>query len=170
MDARLSSLISPEEIAEKIRLIAFEINRQYKGKELTLIVVLKGAMCMAADLMRLIEVPFTVETVRAESYGARGTTPGELTLTGIERLEIAGRDLLIIEDIYDTGRTLDKISQALLEKNPKSLKTVVLLCRKSAPKRPDFTLFEISDEFVVGYGLDYKEHFRGLPGIFILHP
>lgn len=168
MDVRLKPLITPEEIAQKVEAIAAQLNQEYQGRELTLIVILKSAICFAADLMRHLKVPFVVETLRASSYGVRGTTPGTVELSGIEEIDVAGKDLLIIEDIYDTGKTLEKIVFGLRVRNPKSLKTVVLLRRKSAPRAPDYTLFEIGDEFVVGYGLDYKEHFRGLPGISII--
>lgn len=164
----LKPLISSNEIAEKIRETADLLNREYKGRELTLILVLKGSICLAADLMRLLSMPFVLEMVSAASYGQRGDTPGKLQLSGIEQLELSGRDILLIDDIYDTGQTLEEIARQLRAKNPRSLKTLTLLCKQKTQKRPDYYLFEIGNQFVVGYGLDYKEHYRGLPGIYII--
>src|ERR1700730_5696151 len=104
--SELKLLISSEKIAHKVNEIADLLSREYQGRELTLVLVLKGAVCLAADLMRALTIPFVLEFVHAASYGSRGTTPGELELFGIDQLEVAGRDLLLLDDIYDTGQTL----------------------------------------------------------------
>lgn len=162
-------LISQEEINLKIQETAAVIDRDYKEKNLAIVMVMKGAVCVASDLMRAIKTPFTLEYVKASSYGQNGTTPGELYLEGIENLDIEGKDVLVVDDIFDTGRTMDRILQKLKTKNPNSLKALVLLI-KDVPHKvsllPDYILFTIPDRFVIGYGLDYKEYYRGLPAIY----
>ncbi len=161
-------LISKEQIDSRIKEVAAEINQQYQGKEITLVMVMKGAIYLTADLMREITVPCMLEFVRASSYGL-GTVSGELTLQGIEDLSLQGKHVIIIDDIFDTGKTMTTIQEKLLLQQPASLKTLVLLL-KNRPRTiadvPDYVLFPIEDEFVIGYGLDYQEHYRGLPGVF----
>jgi hypoxanthine phosphoribosyltransferase len=131
--------------------------------------VMKGAIHLTADLMRKITVPCMLEYVRASSYGL-GMVSGELTLQGIEGLFLQGKHVIIIDDIFDTGKTMTAIKEKLLLQQPASLKTLVLLL-KNRPRTiisaPDYVLFPIEDEFVIGYGLDYQERYRGLPGVFI---
>lgn len=164
----LKELLSAERIKKKVEEAASLLNRDYAGRELTLVVILKGALCLAADLMRHLTIPFTLETVRASSYGVGGMLSGPLKLFGLEHLQLEGRDLLLLDDIYDTGQTLDQVEALLLEKKPHSLKRMTLLCKKGARRPPDYSLFEIGNDFVVGYGLDYKEHYRGLPAIYTI--
>lgn len=163
----LTPLISADVIASKIADVAKQIDRDFSGKSLILIFILKGSVCLVADLMRQLKTPLELEAVRASSYGLLGTTPGQLQIQGLESLNIAHKDILLVDDIYDTGRTLNAIAEQLKNRGATSVKTLVLLRKKSSPaKRPDYVLFEIGDEFVVGYGLDYKEQYRSLPGIF----
>lgn len=165
----MNLLISPEEIAEKIQETAVQIDREYQDKEITFVLVMKGSICVASDLIRSLNTPFTLECIRASSYGQNGTTPGELYLEGFDRLNLEGKDVIVIDDIFDTGRTMDGILKKLQTKNPRSLKSLVLLL-KDVPHKvsilPDYSLFTISDLFVIGYGLDYKEFYRGLPGVY----
>ena len=165
----MNLLISPEEIAEKIQETAVQIDREYQDKEITFVLVMKGSICVASDLIRSLKTPFTLECIRASSYGQNGTTPGELYLEGFDRLNLEGKDVIVIDDIFDTGRTMDGILKKLQTKNPRSLKSLVLLL-KDVPHKvsilPDYSLFTISDLFVIGYGLDYKELYRGLPGVY----
>ncbi len=124
---------------------------------------------MTADLIRRLKVPFTLDYITASSYGRNGLNPGELVIRGMETLLIEDQEILIMDDILDTGATMKGVVERFKERNPKSLKTLVLLVRKAnraVAYRPDYVLFDIDDHFVVGYGLDYKEHFRGLPGIY----
>jgi hypoxanthine phosphoribosyltransferase len=167
-DSRFKLLLAEQEIEHRVEQIALELNRIYANKELTLIIVLKGAMCLASDLMRHLTCSLTLEMVQAASYGQKGVERGALALGGLEGLEIQGRDVLLIDHIYDSGTTLERIREDLEKKGPSSLRTLTLLCRKSAPKRPDYFLFEIDKGFVVGYGLDYKEHYRQLPAIYVM--
>lgn len=163
-------LISPEEIEQKIIRVGQQIDIEYAGKELAIVMIMKGSVCLAADLIRHIHVPCTLESVRAQSYGLRGEKRGDLTISGVDNADIAGKDVLLIDDIFDTGNTLTQVSARLNELGPKSLKTLVLLVKNVphvTPKLPDYVLFDIEDRFVIGYGLDYKEMYRGLPGIYV---
>lgn len=164
-------LIAPEAIARRIHTVAAELDLLYAGKELTLVMILKGSFILAADLIRALKTPTQVEMISASSYGARGTERGELTITGLERLDIQGRHLLLVDDIFDSGHTLAAVAERLQAGKPASLRTLVLLEKKvsrTVPLRPDHVLFHVENEFVVGYGLDYKEQYRGLPGIGIM--
>jgi hypoxanthine phosphoribosyltransferase len=167
---KLKPLIGQKQIADKVQQIAREINREYAGKDLVILMVLKGAICLVADLIRAIEVPCDLEVVQCASYGESGTQRGSLRIFGLDRLNLQDRDLLIVDDIFDSGDTLTSLIDALQKKKVRSLKTLVLLCknvRRKTSLRPDYVLFDIENHFVVGFGLDYKECYRGLPAIFI---
>jgi hypoxanthine phosphoribosyltransferase len=130
---------------------------------------MKGGICITADLMRAIEIPFKFEFLKASSYGNNGMSAGKLTINGIESLDIEGRDVLLVDDIFETGNTLQRIIKELSAKNPSSIKTLTLLVKEIPRKTsylPDYILFHIPDLFVIGYGLDYKEFYRGLPAIY----
>lgn len=163
-------LISSEEIAAKISEVALQIDRDYQGKELTIVMVMKGAVCVTADLIRHIQTPFTLEYVKASSYGKNGTSRSELMVQGLNQLDLAGKEVLVVDDIFDTGHTMAALLSCIQEKKPKTLKSLVLLV-KNVPRTinylPDYTLFTIENHFLVGYGLDYKEYYRGLPGVYI---
>jgi hypoxanthine phosphoribosyltransferase len=167
---KLKQLIAQKQIASKISEAAREIDREYSSKDLVILMVLKGSICLVADLIRAIEVPCDIEVVQCKSYGSGGTHRGSLQIIGLESLELQGRDVLIVDDIFDSGHTLDSLTEAIQKKKPRSLKSLVLLCKNVKRKvaiRPDFVLFDIENHFVVGFGLDYKERYRGLPGVFI---
>jgi hypoxanthine phosphoribosyltransferase len=161
-------LISEEEIRQKVAEVAKVLDAVYAGRELTIVMVMKGALCLAADLIRQLKTPCAIEMIQASSY--RGATHrGELFIRGIEEMELASKEVLLIDDIYDSGETLSRIVAKIQEKHPKTLKSLVLLSKKvarSSPYIPDHVLFEIDNVFVVGYGLDYNEHYRGLSGIY----
>lgn len=165
----LELLISADEIEQKLAEVSAKIDAEYQGEALTVIMVMKGAVCVAADLIRQLHIPATLEYMKASSYGHKGTTRGELKITGIDQLDLKGKNVLIVDDIFDSGTTMTGIVERLQEKSPKSLKTLVLLLKKvprETAYRPDYTLFEIENRFVVGYGLDYKEYYRGLPAVY----
>ena len=169
VDDNLELLISPEELAAKISEVAQQINVDYADKQLTLIMVMKGSVCVSVDLMRNLDIPFKLEYLKASSYGYNGTTGGKLTISGLDHLEIEGRDVLLVDDIFETGNTMLGIIDLLKTKKPNSVKTLLLLVKNIPRKttyRPDYVLFDIEDHFVIGYGLDYKELYRGLPGIY----
>ncbi|MBS3904307.1 MAG: hypoxanthine phosphoribosyltransferase [Simkania sp.] len=165
-------LVIPEEtIVERIIEVAEQIDREYEGKELLIITILKGSICLVADLIRQLNGPNIVEFIRCSSYGASGHVRGRLRITGLDQLEVEGKDILLIDDIFDSGHTLTAVFSRLQELKPASLKTLVLLAKRvprKVPFQPHFVLFEIEDRFVVGYGLDYKERFRGLKGVYAL--
>jgi hypoxanthine phosphoribosyltransferase len=169
----LEPLITKEAIAQRIVEVGATLDQEYAGKELVLISILKGSMCITADIIRELHCPLSVEFIRASSYGARGSSRGELTIKGFDDLDIEGRDILLVDDIYDSGITLTTVMNKIQAKNPNSLKTLVVLSKKTDRRKldykPDYVLFEIEDYFVVGYGLDYKEYFRELSGIYNLN-
>lgn len=167
---KLKPLIGQKQITDKVRQISREIDCEYAGKDLVILMVLKGAICLVADLIRSIEVPCDVEVVQCASYGERGTDRGSLQIFGLDCLNLEDRDVLIVDDIFDSGFTLSTLIDALQKKKVRSLKSLVLLCKniqRNSSLRPDYVLFDIENHFVVGFGLDYKERYRGLPGIFI---
>ena len=165
----LDLLISSDEIQVKIKEAAQQVSKDYEGKQLTIVMLMKGAICVTADLIRNIEIPFKLEYLKASSYGHNGMKSGELNIEGLDNLDIGGRDVLLVDDIFETGKTVLGVIEKLNKKNPKSLKTLLLLVKDIPRKtsyRPDYVLFDIEDRFVIGYGLDYKEFYRGLPGIY----
>lgn len=162
-------LISPDQIKERVAQIADRIDHDYEGKDIVMIMVMKGAVCIVSDLMRTIKTPCSLEYVQASSYGNK-TTAGQLTLSGLEKLDISNKHILIVDDIYDTGTTMNTIKKQLLLQNPASIKTLVFLVKnrnRSTNEVPDYVLFTIEDEFVIGYGLDFDELYRGLPGVYV---
>ncbi len=169
MDA-LTLLIDQQSIAIRVQEVAAQISGDYLEKDLVIVGVLKGALCLMADLMRALSIPFCVETVQCASYGTRGAERGELEVIGLERLNIHHRDVLVVDDIFDSGHTMTTLVDLLQGKHPSSLKTCVLLNKQDVAKvktlRPDYVLFDIENRFVVGYGLDFKEQYRGLSGIY----
>jgi len=162
-------LISPQEIAAKIEDAGRQIDADYNGEELTIVMVMKGAVCLASDLIRTLKTPTLIEYIKASSYGQNGAVRGALTIHGLDSLDLSSKHVLVVDDIFDSGFTMEGIVAQLQQKNPKSIKTLVLLSKNIERKtayRPDYVLFDIDDHFVVGYGLDYKEKYRGLPGIY----
>ena len=166
-------LISHQEIQNKILEVGEKLHQEYGKEEVVVLMVMKGALCIGSDFIRLTKLPCTVEFIQASSYGQGGTKRGELTLQGFDKLNIENKHVLVIDDIFDSGATLSGIVEQLKKKHPKTIKSLVLLL-KNAPKvtnySPDYALFPIDDEFVIGYGLDYKEFYRGLDGIYIYRP
>jgi len=169
----LELLIRDEMIAKRISDIAEELNGKFQKKEAVLVSIMKGAVCLTADLMRKLSFPVTFEWIECKSYGMKGMQRGPLSIRGVDDLELKNKHVIIIDDIFDSGETLSNIYKKILEKNPASALSLVLLA-KDVPREtsyfPDYVLFTIEDRFVVGYGLDYKEHYRGLPGIYAYGP
>jgi hypoxanthine phosphoribosyltransferase len=163
-------LISSGDIQKRIKEVAAQIDCDYAGKEIVLVMVMKGAICITADLLRTLECPCSLEFIQASSYGNNGTVAGGLTIRGLENLNLQDKHVIIVDDIFDTGNTLMRIKNELAEQHPASLKILVLLLKnkkRTMQDLPDYALFAIEDEFVIGYGLDYKELYRGLPGIYV---
>ncbi len=169
---RLSSrpLITKSRIARRVREMGVSITTDFVGKDLVLLPVLKGAYMLAADLARCINIPFTVEFIRAQSYiGVRSS--GCVELSHWPEAALEGKWVLIIEDILDTGRTTAALRQRLKAQHAAGISLCCLLdkpSRRVAQSEADYVGFTIGDDFVVGYGLDYQEQYRHLPEIYVL--
>ena len=166
-------LISKEDIAKRIKEVAEQINKDYEGESLLLVGILKGSVLFFSDLIREIEVPVSMDFMAISSYGSGTTSSGEVKMIKDLDKTIEGKNVLIVEDIIDSGNTLSYLKRLLLSRNPKSLKLCTLLDkpdRRTADITVDYCCFSIPDEFVVGYGLDYDELYRGEKDIYILSP
>jgi hypoxanthine phosphoribosyltransferase len=158
-------LVTEQQIQDSINKVAEEIRARESGKPLTVIAIMTGSIVFLADLMRKLDQPIRVGVVQTSSYKG-GTKRGALTINSDMMLDVEGRDVLLVDDIFDTGHTLDKVIEMIDELGPKSVKSAVLLLkrgRQEVKMRPDYVGFEIPDEFVVGYGLDYRDMYRNLP-------
>ncbi len=166
-------LIDEKTIARRVTELAGEISAAYEGKKLLLVCVLKGAMIFAGDLMRRLKIPVEIDFIAVSSYGTDTVSSGVVRILKDLDSSIKGKDVLIVEDIVDTGLTLKYLCKNLLSRQPRSLKVVTLLdkpARRLVECVPDYCGFEIPDHFVIGYGLDYNEDYRQLPGVYILSP
>ena len=166
-------LISEEEIQAKVRELAAELSREYAGKDPVFVGVLKGVVVFFADMMKHIDIPAQIDFMWISSY--QGTTSCEMNVKKDVSSDLEGRHVVILEDIFDTGNSLDFTYKHLMSKKPASLKICTLLDK---PERrnpavtlvPDYVGYVIPNEFVVGYGLDYNEYYRNLPYVGILRP
>ncbi len=161
-------LITEEQIAKRVRELGKEISADYQGKTVHLICVLKGAYTFLADLARVMEVPVTLDFLAVSSYGKGKTSSGEVQLTKDLDVSLAGRDVILVEDIADTGLTLNYLLNMLRSREPATLKVAAFLSKPSRREidvQVDYVGFEIPDRFVVGYGLDDNQRFRELPYI-----
>lgn len=165
-------LISQSQIARRVRQLTNQLKADFAGRDLVVVSLLTGTVMFLADLIRHLDLPLRLDFIGVSSYGA-GTTSGELAFTKQLRLKVDGRDVLLVDDILDTGKTLAKVREVLQAQNPRQIKTCVLLDKKSrrvAPVEADYVGFEIPDYFVVGYGLDFAERYRNLPFVGVLKP
>ena len=163
-----SVLITEEQISQKIKQTADMINKSYNGKPLLFVSILKGSFVFLADLIKKIDIPCEVAFMAAKSYYDGTSSTGEVTITMDLDKDISGYNVIIIEDIIDTGRTLKDIVNILKSRDPVSVKVITLLDkpqRRLVDFKADFSLFEIDDLFVIGYGLDFGEYYRNLPFI-----
>ena len=166
-------LLTKEEIEEVVKELGKKITEDYKDKNLFLITVLKGAVVFLGDLMRAIEIPCEIEFMVLSSYGAGTTSTGSVKIVKDIDLPLEGKDVLIVEDILDTGYTLSFLLDLLKGRNPNSIEICTLLDKPDRRKveiSAKYTGRKIPDEFVVGYGLDYDEKYRNLPFIGVLKP
>lgn len=165
-------LISEREIEERVAELGRVISRDFENmaRPLSIIVVLKGAVFFAIDLMKHLSTPTRVDFLQASSYEGGMSTVGEVTLVKDITMPIAGTDVLLVEDIVDTGLTASWLREHLATHRPTSLRLVTLLdkpSRRRIPVEIDYTGFQIPDEFVLGYGLDYDEGYRNLPAVYV---
>jgi len=169
-------LLSEAQIQERVRQLGRRIEAEYHGRPLTIVAVLTGSLVFLADLIRQIGLPLRVALLQASSYKGAVSTAGPLLLNEAFVPDVAGRDVLLLDDILDTGHTLSALVRQMTERGARSVRTVVLLRklgRQEVQLEPDYCGFTIPDAFVVGYGLDYADDYRHLPYVAILpgsHP
>jgi hypoxanthine phosphoribosyltransferase len=167
----LTEILSSKDIERKISGMASKISGDYRQGNLVLVGALKGAFMFVADLARSLEIPSQIGFVGVSSYGAGTESSGKITVTKKLDVDIKGKDVLIVEDIVDTGRTLQFIVSYLKSFNPKSIKACSLIDKKERREVDivvDYACHEVSDGFLVGYGLDHDENYRNLPAIYHL--
>ncbi len=167
----MKPLFSRERIASEVERVAAEISRDYQGREVVLVAVLKGSFLFLADLVRHLTVTSVVDFVRLASYGAETYSSGVVEMRKNLEEPIRGRDVLIIEDIVDSGHTLSYLYNRLLLQEPASVKICTLIdkrARREIPIEADYVGISMEDGFIVGYGLDYDERYRNLPEIYLV--
>lgn len=168
MKETISVMISEDEINAKICEMGAQISKDYEGKQIHMICVLKGGVFFTTELAKRVTVPVTFDFMSVSSYGGSTVSSGNIKIIKDLDEAIVGKDVLIVEDIIDSGRTLTHLVRLLQSRNPKSLKLCTFLDKPSrrdpnADVKVDYTVFEVPDEFVVGYGLDYDQKYRNLP-------
>ena len=165
-------LITDGQIAQRIRGMSRDIVRDFAGREMVVVSLLNGTVMFLGDLIRNLALPLRLDFIGVSSYGA-GTESGDLVFTKELRLDVRGRDVLLVDDILDTGKTLYRVLGKIRALKPRRIKTCVLLnkaARRVEAVEADYVGFEIPDFFVVGYGLDFAERYRNLPFVGVLHP
>lgn len=166
-------LVSQEELQKKIVELGKEISKDYEGKNLLVVGILKGSVIFMADLLRAISVPCEIDFMSISSYGSGTESSGVVKIVKDLDINLEGKDILIVEDILDSGKTLFHLRELLSARNPRSFKICTLLDkpeRREADISADYKGFSVPNEFVVGYGLDYDEKYRNLPFVGVLHP
>lgn len=164
-------MLTEEEITTRTKELAKQLDKLYEGRTPVVVCILKGSVVFFADLIRNMETPLTIDFMSVSSYGKGTKSTGELVVKKDLATDIAGRDVLIVEDIIDSGNTLYNLKKMLIGRMPASVNIVTLLDkpeRREVPMEPEYTGFVIEDEFVVGYGLDYAEEYRNLPYVGVL--
>ena len=167
-------LITKDEIAAKVRELGQQITRDYAGKQPVLVCILKGASVFFTDLIREIDLPLTLDFMAISSYGSATKTSGVVRILKDLDNDILGKDVIVVEDIVDTGITLSYLTKTLMQRGAKSLRIATLLDKPARrvvrDLKVDYMCFDIPDAFVVGYGLDYNQTYRNLPDIGVLSP
>jgi hypoxanthine phosphoribosyltransferase len=164
-------LISEAEIQQAVKTLGGAVSRAYAGEPLTILGVLTGSIMLVTDLLRQLEMPVKLGLIQASSYRGASTTPGQLHINTALVPDISDRHVLLVDDIFDTGRTMQGLLERLETHSPRSIRCAVLLwkeVRTVVPLVPDFYGFKIPDHFVVGYGLDFNDEYRQLPYIGVL--
>lgn len=167
-------LVSEEQLRQKVAELGAQISRDYEGRDLLMVSILKGGAVFMADLMRTVSIPCAIDFMVVSSYGGANTeSTGLVKIVKDLDADLSGKDVLIVEDILDTGITLSNLLPMLRLRNPSSVKLCTILSKPSRRKadiEPDYLGFEVPDEFVVGYGLDFDEKYRNLPYVGVLKP
>ena len=169
----LKVLITEEELKNKVQELGAAISRDYEGKNLLMVSVLKGSVIFMADLMRAITIPAQIDFMSVSSYGAGVKSSGVVKILKDLDALLEGKDLLLVEDILDSGNTLYNLAGHLRDRGAASVALCVLLdkpARREKPIQPNYVGFTVPDEFVVGYGLDYADRYRNLPYVGVLKP
>jgi len=170
---RLNRLLTQEQVASIVQGLADRISKDYDGRELVLVCILKGAFVFLSDLIRHLRIPAQVDFVRLASYGSGMKTCGKIEITKDVEIPLENKDVLIIEDIIDSGRTLQFLRDRLALLNPRSIRVCALLgkkARREVEMEADYLGTEVDDLFIVGYGIDFNEHYRHLPEIYYVTP
>ena len=168
MAEHINVMLSEEEINSRIAELGEQISRDYEGKEIFLVCILKGASFFACELAKRITVPVNIDFMKVSSYGGGTVSSGQVSIKMDVSESIAGKDVLIVEDIIDSGNTLNLLPKILMERGPKSIRLCALLDkpdRREVDVKMNYVGFRIPDKFVVGYGLDYDQRYRNLPYI-----
>jgi hypoxanthine phosphoribosyltransferase len=163
-------LLNEKQLHAGVAEVAAKIQNDYQDRPVTIIAIMTGSLIFLADLVRRLEMPIRISLIQASSYRG-GTSSGDLQISQSMMLDIAGRDCILVDDIFDTGKTLLEVGNSLRALNPKSLRSAVLLHKLGQSKVelvPDYIAFAIPNEFVVGYGLDYDDHYRNLPYVGVM--
>ena len=169
----ITCLIPASDIQARVKQCAKDISEEYRDKNLLFVGILKGSFVFLSDLVRELTIPCEISFMQAASYGAGSTSSGSIDIALDTKRSLKGYDVIVVEDIIDTGRTLQKISEMLRAREPESLRVITLLdkpSRRTVDFSADESLFSIHDLFVVGYGLDFGEKYRELPYIGVLCP
>ncbi|ORJ55906.1 hypoxanthine phosphoribosyltransferase [Geothermobacter hydrogeniphilus] len=172
-ELKLKTLFSAEEIERQVVRLGQEINRDYQDREIILVGILKGSFLFIADLCRQLQGPLTIDFMRLASYGSETQSSGIIELRKDLEVSIRGKHVLVVEDIIDSGLTLQSLLHRLQERQPASLKVCALIdkrARREVSLEADYIGITMDDGFIVGYGLDYDERYRNLPGIFLAEP
>ena len=168
-----SVLVTREQLTQRVSELAAQITRDYAGKAPLMVGILRGSVIFMADLVRQIDLPITMDFMVVSSYGAGTVSSGLVNIKKDLEEDIRGRDVIIVEDILDTGNTLVKLTAELLRREPASLKLCVMLdkpSRRTTPIKADYVGFSIPDAYVVGFGLDFDQYYRQLPYVGVLNP
>ena len=164
-------MIDEKAIKRKVKAMAKQLDKLYEGRVPVVVCILKGSVMFFADLIRNMKTSLTIDFMAVSSYGNGTKSTGEIKILKDLSTDITGRDVLIVEDIIDSGNTLYNLKKLLNSREPASVNIVTLLDkpqRREVPMQPEYTCFEIEDEFVIGYGLDYAEEYRNLPYVGVL--
>ena len=163
-------LLTEQELQVGIERLAKQLSVDFGERPITMVAIMTGSLVLLADLIRRLEMPIRVSLFQASSYRG-GTESGQIEVNDSAMLDITGRDCLLVDDIFDTGKTLTRVSERLLSMKPASLKSIVLLYKEGRQEfslEPDYFIFKIPDQFVVGYGLDYQDLYRNLPYVGVM--